>query len=1181
MASSSSPFAERFWKKAIESLTEEVKRDIDFTQTNKLSILGDILTAVEKGKYAYLEKRWKYRKGGQNIIIRDRLDKIVHWIDKFKAVVTVNDSQIYGAMIDGIEYVTNLIARFAVIEALNDDSQKDVRPATSTQFESSVVRLYAAILEYLRVARRYYDHSTTKRMALAIIDTTESTVNLALAKIRTALVDSDARLQLIDAEVRNKQRYELQKIQQDLKALQIDSQEITPTTTKLLSIITTLEEPVFRQASQIVDLHDSLESGWSQRQDLLRWLSCINYRSHHKTISEGFLPNSGEWLLHREEFLDWRTSSVSSILWLRGSPGSGKTRLVYSVVERLLKEALGVTSPAPLAYFYYLPIRGPVAAKYKEMAQDAEYFGFQLERLSLAECETLIIALLEDNPATIVIDTLDECRSLNLVKIFIASREDDDIVCHLEEVPNIIINATDNSSDIERFIKVEIGKAIVFKTLLGGRASDNLQEKIRSTLVEKAQGMFQWVSLQMDNLCDSDRIKHKKDVELELGRLPKTLEDSYRTIHQRIKNSGFASRTLADRAIAWLLCARAQLPAPAFLDAISVDDNGQTYELSVRDLLNMCCNLLVLDPETNCFRFSHLSVRGYFEVQPDYNWGSINKMAAARCVNVFINLASLNHGLKSNTTYESSVEMDFKSYAAKNWSNHCYCTGSLICNDRVEKFLFSGLKLGPGFQCWLSDNCYYQVFEDIGRNDMYFETQGGPNSAAVQKALYLACACGFSELLARFRKFSDIDWNQPNQSQRRALQIWFAGMTTGGFKALTASFRGDLPLSMEEEGAGLELLLSKTENVAYLGTSKFKIMQWALGWFPRIIKLLLAKHFGINTSDEIGATALHLAAFMGNVDDMKMFLESEAIDLDIVDYQGWTPVKIAASRGTPEVVQILIERGANVNINNEARNSPSQDDMKSGEGHILKIVIACDFFSLESEGVISRVRAAPFDENRESVRSKSNQMRSEMREANEKIMKLLIDAGANVNFHVNGQNTALYEASGTGNVEMVQILLDAGANANCEMNSEGAALRRAAEDGDFEVFSLLLSSGGALDSGDRLCYTALQIAAKNGFREVVKALLAAGANAKTVNNFGWTAGDLAATWGHIEVAKLLMPVENIDFKTDNVCPTRFYCEEVYSKCGSPVEEFFPLKDETSIPKLHLNDDETTEKVDEI
>jgi hypothetical protein len=74
------------WIKAVEKLSEEDKRDIDFTRIDKLSILEDVLAAVEEGKQICIKRRWKYKKGDHEVIIRDKLEKTLTWVNKFKEV---------------------------------------------------------------------------------------------------------------------------------------------------------------------------------------------------------------------------------------------------------------------------------------------------------------------------------------------------------------------------------------------------------------------------------------------------------------------------------------------------------------------------------------------------------------------------------------------------------------------------------------------------------------------------------------------------------------------------------------------------------------------------------------------------------------------------------------------------------------------------------------------------------------------------------------------------------------------------------------------------------------------------------------------------------------------------------------------------------------------------------------
>jgi len=133
-------------------------------------------------------------------------------------------------------------------------------------------------------------------------------------------------------------------------------------------------------------------------------------------------------------------------------------------------------------------------------------FGVKPRRLESSECVELILALTDENPATIIIDALDECdaahryilmdaldeimqRSSNIVKIFISSRDDGDIVCRLSGSPNLYISVEDNQEDIESFIDNQMEIAIASKRLLRGRVSEELASDISQTLKRDAQGM--------------------------------------------------------------------------------------------------------------------------------------------------------------------------------------------------------------------------------------------------------------------------------------------------------------------------------------------------------------------------------------------------------------------------------------------------------------------------------------------------------------------------------------------------------------------------------------------------------------------------------------------------------------------------------------------------------------------
>ena len=133
---------EDHWRKAILSLNNDDTQHLDVSNPNKLAVLTQTLEAVERKKRLCLEKRWKYTNHGKEIIIRDQLEKVVVWVEKFKAVgntaiqydaghaalpwagvllvlqIAVNDSETLRAMIEGIEQISHLLTRCAILESL-------------------------------------------------------------------------------------------------------------------------------------------------------------------------------------------------------------------------------------------------------------------------------------------------------------------------------------------------------------------------------------------------------------------------------------------------------------------------------------------------------------------------------------------------------------------------------------------------------------------------------------------------------------------------------------------------------------------------------------------------------------------------------------------------------------------------------------------------------------------------------------------------------------------------------------------------------------------------------------------------------------------------------------------------------------------------------------------------------
>lgn len=70
--------------------------------------------------------------------------------------ILVNDSQTYGAMIEGLELVSRHVARYALVEELYLQGTS----VETDHLADLITGVYTSILVYLVKARRYYDRGT-------------------------------------------------------------------------------------------------------------------------------------------------------------------------------------------------------------------------------------------------------------------------------------------------------------------------------------------------------------------------------------------------------------------------------------------------------------------------------------------------------------------------------------------------------------------------------------------------------------------------------------------------------------------------------------------------------------------------------------------------------------------------------------------------------------------------------------------------------------------------------------------------------------------------------------------------------------------------------------------------------------------------------------------------------------
>lgn len=439
----------------------------------------------------------------------------------------------------------------------------------------------------------------------------------------------------------------------------------------MIGMLDALNAPMKRMDEGIQHLLQNVDE--EERIKMLEWISPIPFGKNHNNVKEKRTPGTGGWLLQHEDFRKWEQNR-SSIFWLQGSPGTGKTFLTSAVVDLIQDKISKNPKDEGFAFFYCdknetrrsqpLSILQSIVRQLSTTAKNPESTQVKLRDLysqcrsegtnfSLELCKEQIRASLDIyEQTTIVIDAMDECDpdsrdelldALNSfivepnsrpVKIFISSRPDPDIENQLENTPNVGINANDNKSDIHKYLSAEMEK-LAKKAPFFGR----LKSKIIDALLERCQGMFQWAALQIHQI---QKCKTESSVWKRLENLPDDLQKAYDEAWNQVEELEETDKLLTTRAMLWVMAAEQPLSTSQLICAVRVNTNGEAPtlidEIDEQGLLSLCNNLLAIDSQLKVWRFAHLSVREYLETRMQWTLPLARSHAANACLTWFITM---------------------------------------------------------------------------------------------------------------------------------------------------------------------------------------------------------------------------------------------------------------------------------------------------------------------------------------------------------------------------------------------------------------------------------------------------------------------------------------------------------------------------------------------------------------
>jgi hypothetical protein len=175
------------WQNALDRLEPDLKIALTSVGTRKVDVLSAVLRVAEDKRQLCIRKQWKFTApNGKIIVVRDVLEKVVGWIDRYKAVgdvasqydqvhaalpwaafrfllsVATGDVQAFGNMVAVLESVARVMARSKIIDEVY------IRGPNSTDLaqplEDGLVLLFADALVLLAKCVKYFGRSTASKI---------------------------------------------------------------------------------------------------------------------------------------------------------------------------------------------------------------------------------------------------------------------------------------------------------------------------------------------------------------------------------------------------------------------------------------------------------------------------------------------------------------------------------------------------------------------------------------------------------------------------------------------------------------------------------------------------------------------------------------------------------------------------------------------------------------------------------------------------------------------------------------------------------------------------------------------------------------------------------------------------------------------------------------------------------